>query len=94
MARAAWNGATIAESDDVVVVEGNVYFPIQEVDNSLLEHSPRTSRCFWKGKASYYDIVVDGERLPAGAFTYERPWPLARMIRNRIAFWQSVQITR
>ena len=25
--KATWNGATIAESDDTVVVEGNHYFP-------------------------------------------------------------------
>ncbi len=25
--RATWNGAVIAESDDVVLLEGNVYFP-------------------------------------------------------------------
>jgi uncharacterized protein (DUF427 family) len=25
--KAIWNGATIAESDDTVVVEGNHYFP-------------------------------------------------------------------
>ena len=27
MARATWNGAVIAESDDTVIVEGNHYFP-------------------------------------------------------------------
>ncbi|MCC7062332.1 MAG: DUF427 domain-containing protein, partial [Planctomycetes bacterium] len=27
MKRAEWNGVVLAESDDVVVVEGNCYFP-------------------------------------------------------------------
>ena len=27
MARATWNGAVIAESDNFEAVEGNVYFP-------------------------------------------------------------------
>lgn len=27
--KATWRGATLAESDDTVVVEGNHYFPIE-----------------------------------------------------------------
>ena len=34
MARATWNGAVIAESDDFEVVEGNVYFPADAVRRS------------------------------------------------------------
>ena len=30
--RATWQGATIAESDDTVVVEGNHYFPVASVN--------------------------------------------------------------
>ena len=30
--KAIWNGRTIAESDDTVVVEGNHYFPADAVN--------------------------------------------------------------
>ena len=46
--RATWSGATIAESDDTVIVEGNHYFPIESVNSGLLAPSDRTSICPWK----------------------------------------------
>ena len=84
----------MAESDKTQAVEGNIYFPIDSVDRSLLEESPVHTRCYWKGKASYYDVVVKGERLSAAAFFYPKPWPLARRISDHVAFWQGVVVTR
>jgi len=84
----------LAESDHVQVVEGSVYFPIESVDESLLEDNPLHTRCYWKGKASYYDVVVGGQRLSAAAFFYPKPWPLARRITGHVAFWQGVAVTR
>lgn len=84
----------LAETDDVVVVEGNVYFPIDAIDRSLLADSQMHTRCYWKGKASYYDVVVGEQRLSAGAFYYPKPWPLAKMVTDRVAFWRGVKITR
>ena len=39
MARAVWNGAVIAQSNDTIVVEGNHYFPPQSVDSACLRPS-------------------------------------------------------
>src|SRR3954452_17784858 len=60
MVKASWNGATIAESDDIVVVEGNHYFPRDSVDASVLRESMTASICPWKGIAHYHTIAVDG----------------------------------
>ena len=90
--RATWNGAVIAESDETVVVEGNHYFPREGVREELLAPSDHTSRCPWKGKASYLDVVVGAARNPDAAWTYPKPWPLARRIRDRVAFWKGVQV--
>jgi uncharacterized protein (DUF427 family) len=60
MARATWNGAVLAESDDVEIVEGNVYFPAGAVDRAHLRESAHHTVCGWKGVASYYDVVVGG----------------------------------
>lgn len=95
MARATFDGMVIAESDDVKVVEGMTYFPADTVRRDLLLESPVASRCFWKGKATYWHVQGDEDVAPNGAFMYERPWPLARkLVGGRIAFWQGVAVTR
>ena len=90
--KAVWNGAVIADSDHTVVVEGNHYFPEQHVKREFLRDCSHTSRCFWKGTASYYDLEVDGQRNPAAAWFYSNPKPRADKIRGHIAFWKGVEI--
>ncbi len=80
MAKARWNGATLAESDDCLVVEGNYYFPPDSVHREYLKESKVHSLCFWKGLASYYDIVVGSKRNKNAAWYYPHPSPLARRI--------------
>jgi uncharacterized protein (DUF427 family) len=58
--RATWNGAVLAESEKTVVVEGNQYFPLVDVRMEHLTESSSHTICGWKGLASYYDVVVDG----------------------------------
>ncbi len=95
MTRAIFDGVVIAESDDVRNLEGITYFPIESVDMDSLVESPTTSRCFWKGKASYWHVQSRTDVAPNAAFTYEHPWPLARrFVQGRIAFWQGVRIVR
>ena len=93
MTRAVFDGVVVADSDDVRVVEGMSYFPRSSVNSDALMESPTTSRCFWKGKASYWHVVGDEEMATDAAFTYERPWPLARrLVTDRVAFWRGVEI--
>ena len=73
MPRAIWNDTTLAESDDTVVVEGNHYFPADSLDRDRFRPSDHKSVCPWKGEASYYDVVVDGEVNPAAAWYYPKP---------------------
>ena len=61
MVQAIWNDTVIAESDETIVVEGNHYFPPSAVKKELLADNSSHTTCPWKGVASYYDIVVDGE---------------------------------
>lgn len=92
--RALLNGRVVAESDDVKRVEGFIYFPSEAVDHSALVESPTSSRCFWKGKASYYHVIDDeGSQATDSAFYYDTPWPLARtLVKGRIAFWRDVTV--
>ena len=92
MVRAMWNGAVLAESDDTVVVEGNHYFPVEALDMHWFEPSAHNSSCGWKGLASYYDVVVDGERNNNAAWFYADPKQAADAIRGRVAFWHGVKV--
>lgn len=90
--KAVWRNATIAESDDTVVVEGNHYFPRSALREEHFSESTHTSVCGWKGLARYLNVVVDGETNPAAAWYYADPLPAAEPIRERIAFWKGVQV--
>ena len=63
MAKAIWNGQTLAESDKVETIEGNVYFPDESVKREFFKASSTTSSCTWKGQARYYTLVVDGQEI-------------------------------
>jgi uncharacterized protein (DUF427 family) len=92
MARATWNGAVIAESDRYEVVEGNVYFPPDAVKREHLRESTTHTICGWKGTASYYDVVVDGQANPDAAWYYPEPMDAATSIRGHVAFWKGVEV--
>jgi uncharacterized protein (DUF427 family) len=92
--RAVVGDTVIAESSDTVGLEGNRYFPSQSVNWQLLEPSTETSVCAWKGTASYYDVVVEGERLPGAAWIYKDPSARADEIRDHIGFWRGVRVVR
>lgn len=90
--RAIWNDEVIAQSDDTVIVEGNHYFPVDAVDSRFLAPATKHTVCHWKGTASYYDVVVNGEVNPAAAWFYPDPLPAASQIKDRIAFWKGVRV--
>lgn len=90
--RAVWNGHVVAESDDTVVVEGNHYFPRSSLREDLLRPSATTTRCPWKGEASYYSLEADGRRSEDAVWYYPEPSPRAEMVRDRVAFWKDVRV--
>ena len=90
--QAVWNGAMLAESDDTIVVEGNHYFPADSLNRQYFHPSSHKSLCPWKGVASYYSITVGGVTNPDAAWYYPHPSPLARKVKNRVAFWNGVQV--
>lgn len=91
----AWVGERrIASSDDIVDVEGNAYFPLSDVDSTVLTPSRTRTLCPWKGIAGYYTLDVDGAVLRNAAWTYRHPSPLARRIKDRVAFTGVVDVRR
>jgi len=93
MTTASWNGTVIAESDDIVTVEGNAYFPRAAVRDDVLRPSSTTTVCPWKGTASYYTLEVDGRANPDAAWFYPEPKDAAAEIRDRVAFWRGVTVS-
>ena len=83
-----------ALAERVEIVEGNVYFPEDTVRRELLEPSDSHTICPWKGTASYYHVLVDGQRNQDAAWYYAEPKDAAKQIAGRIAFWKGVQIER
>ena len=90
--KAIWHGATLAESDDTIVVEGNHYFPLDSINREYFRESQTHTACPWKGEASYYDILVDGEVNKDAAWYYPEPTQAAANIKNRVAFWKGVTV--
>jgi len=94
MAKASWKGAVLAESDDLALVEGNVYFPESALSQEYFQASATTTFCPWKGTAQYYHVVVDGQTNRDAAWYYPDPKPAAKQIAGRVAFWRGVTVQR
>lgn len=92
MPRAIWNDTVIAASDETLVVEGNHYFPASSVVAAHFAPSDTHTRCYWKGQASYYDVVVDGEVNRDAAWYYPDPMEAAAEIKDYVAFWRGVRV--
>ncbi len=91
--RATWNGTVLAESDRTILVEGNHYFPPGDVRTGFLQPGTGSTHCPWKGDASYYSVVVAGERSENAAWYYPEPYDAAALIKDYIAFWKGVEVS-
>ncbi len=89
---ATWNGTELARSDRTVVVEGNHYFPSEDVVAGLLEASATTTVCPWKGTAHYKSVVVNGQTNADAAWFYPEPKDASAEIKDRFAFWKGVKV--
>jgi uncharacterized protein (DUF427 family) len=90
--KATWNDKVLAESDETVVVEGNHYFPRESVNEEYFEESATHTTCPWKGEASYFNVVADGQVNKDAAWYYPEPKDAAKEIKGRVAFWKGVKV--
>lgn len=93
MPKATWNGATLAESDATIVVEGNHYFPPSSLKMEHFQPSATKTVCGWKGTCSYYSVVVNGQTNTDAAWVYPDPLPAAKNIAGYVAFWKGVKVS-
>jgi uncharacterized protein (DUF427 family) len=92
--KAVWNNQVIAESNETINLENNEYFPVEAVNQDFLVPSETHTTCPWKGEASYYTLEVAGKRNPDAAWFYPNPKSAASQIKNYVAFWKGVQVSK
>src|SRR3712207_1582066 len=63
------------------------YFPREDVRTDLLEPSPTTSHCPYKGEASYWSARVDGMLLEDIVWSYEEPIADVPEIKGLLCFY-------
>ena len=90
--KAIWNDATIAESNETIIVEGNHYFPPDAVNKAFLQSSETHTVCGWKGTANYYNVAVNGEVNKDAAWFYPETKDAAKNIEGYVAFWKGVKV--
>ena len=91
MTTASWNGTVVAESDDIVTVEGNAYFPREAVREEFLRPSETHTVCPWKGTRRTTAWRSTGGRTATRPGN-PTPKDAAAQIAGRVAFWHGVEV--
>lgn len=91
--KATLDNHVIADSDDIVECGGYQYFPSASVRMDWLRKAEKTEfdRACPHG-VQFYDVVIDGERHPRAAWSYEAPRPQMRQVADRFGFWEDVRV--
>jgi uncharacterized protein (DUF427 family) len=63
------------------------YVPRDDIVPGVLHQAGGGSLCEWKGTATYWDAVVDGQRTAAAGWSYEDPAPGYENLRGAVAFY-------
>ena len=63
------------------------YIPKDDIATGVLRQAGGGSFCEWKGSATYWDVVVDGEVLSRVGWSYPAPTPNFDCLRDHIAFY-------
>lgn len=91
--KATLKDRVIAESDDIVEVDGYQYFPRSAVRMNWLEMAEKTAgdrQC--PHGVQFYDVVIEGIRHERAAWSYEAPQVSMARVAQRMAFWEDVEV--
>ncbi|MGZ3375832.1 MAG: DUF427 domain-containing protein [Phenylobacterium sp.] len=90
--RARFAGHVIADSADALILQeadypAVVYFPRGDVSMEYMSRTARSTHCPYKGDASYFTVLMDGQFAENAVWTYELPYPAMEPIAERLAFY-------
>ena len=91
--KAILNGTVLTESDDIVMVDGNPYFPREAMNTKFFRDSRVTTVCDWKGSARHCDVVEGDQVITNVAWAYDTTKPDVENIRERFAFYRNKVVT-
>ena len=63
------------------------YFPRKDVETGFMSKTDKQYTCPYKGPATFYSMMINGDLQENVAWSYEEPYPAAEEIRGRIAFY-------
>jgi uncharacterized protein (DUF427 family) len=86
------DGVTVADSESpTFLFEAGLpvryYLPKSDVRMDLLTPTVLSTRCHWKGQASYWSVTLDGATHDNIVWGYEEPLPEAEAIAGLVAFY-------
>ncbi len=86
-----FGGETIADSKHVLLVREALtvpayYFPRDDVRTGLIVQTGHSTRCPYKGNASYWSVKVGNRVAENGAWSYLEPPPECALIQGAMAF--------
>lgn len=89
-----FNGQVVAATTRVLTLrEGSLppvqYLPRADADVTHFVRTETTTRCPFKGEASYYSLVAGGQTAPDAVWTSETPNPEVAAIKDHLAVYRN-----
>jgi len=86
------NGEMVAESNRAIVVleRGHgpvIYLPPEDVSRALFKRTGHSTRCPFKGDATYWTISAGGQEIENAAWSYEDPIPQVAQLKGYFSFY-------
>ena len=87
-----YNGHTLADSRRALALRESTYpvvqyIPREDVDMAYMTRTEHHTHCPYKGEASYYTILMDGQFAENAVWSYEDPYPAMAEIKDHLAFY-------
>ena len=87
-------GTKIAETDGAHVLHETglppvYYVPLADIGDEFLERTDHSTRCPFKGQASYWSVIVDDARADNALWAYENPIDNAPYLKGFGAFYSN-----
>ena len=92
--KAIWKDQLLAESEDIILIEGNHYFPFDSINKTFFRESDTNTICPMKGTAYFLDINVEGEVKTDAAWYYPHASKFSSVLKGRICFWRGVEVVK